>query len=120
MAVWKDDLVGCDRDDPPAIMKRLLFRFHATEYARTGSTASISCRLRLIMRNTLLTALAALLVCGRTLAASTLSDVEIPYQKYVLPNGLTLVVHEDHKAPIVAVDVWYHVGSKDERPGRTG
>jgi zinc protease len=49
-----------------------------------------------------------------------LPDIDIPYQKYVLPNGLTLVVHEDHKAPIVAVDVWYHVGSKDERPGRTG
>ncbi len=49
-----------------------------------------------------------------------LPDVDIPYQKYVLPNGLTLIVHEDHKAPIVAVDVWYHVGSKDERPGRSG
>ncbi|HEX4677108.1 MAG TPA: insulinase family protein, partial [Steroidobacteraceae bacterium] len=49
-----------------------------------------------------------------------LPDVDIPYQKYTLPNGLTLIVHEDHKAPIVAVDVWYHVGSKDEHPGRTG
>ena len=51
---------------------------------------------------------------------TTFPDITIPYQKYVLPNGLTLIVHEDHKAPIVAVDVWYHVGSKDERPGRTG
>jgi zinc protease len=49
-----------------------------------------------------------------------LPDINIPYQKYVLPNGLTLIVHEDHKAPIAAVDVWYHVGSKDERPGRSG
>ena len=48
------------------------------------------------------------------------ADVEIPYEKHVLPNGLTLIIHEDHKAPIVAVNVWYHVGSKDERPGRTG
>jgi zinc protease len=72
------------------------------------------------MRNTLLTSLAALLMCGRAQAAGALADIEIPYQKYVLSNGLTLVVHEDHKAPIVAVDVWYHVGSKDERPGRTG
>ncbi len=46
--------------------------------------------------------------------------LEIPYQRFVLPNGLTLIVHEDHKAPIVAVNVWYHVGSKNERPGRTG
>jgi zinc protease len=67
------------------------------------------------MRNTLLAALAALFLCVQAHA-----EVDIPYQKYVLPNGLTLVVHEDHKAPIVAVDVWYHVGSKDERPGRTG
>jgi zinc protease len=37
-----------------------------------------------------------------------------------LPNGLRLIVHEDHKAPIVAVNVWYHVGSKNEKPGRTG
>jgi zinc protease len=48
------------------------------------------------------------------------SSLEIPYQRYVLPNGLTLLVHEDHKAPIVAVNVWYHVGSKNERPGHTG
>jgi zinc protease len=53
-------------------------------------------------------------------ATAALPDIDIPYQKYVLPNGLTLIVHEDHKAPIVAVDVWYHVGSKDERPGRSG
>jgi zinc protease len=50
----------------------------------------------------------------------TPSRIEIPYQKFVLPNGLTLIVHEDHKAPIVAVNVWYHVGSKNEKPGRTG
>ena len=46
--------------------------------------------------------------------------IEIPYTKFVLPNGLTLVVHEDHKAPIVAVNVWYHVGSKNEKTGKTG
>lgn len=46
--------------------------------------------------------------------------VDIPYHSTVLENGLTVIVHEDHKAPIVAVNVWYHVGSKDERPGRTG
>ena len=53
-------------------------------------------------------------------AAGTLADINIPYEKFVMPNGLTVIVHEDHKAPIVAVNVWYHVGSKDERPGRTG
>lgn len=45
---------------------------------------------------------------------------DIPYRKFTLRNGLTLLVHEDHKAPIVAVNVWYHVGSKNERLGKTG
>ncbi len=57
---------------------------------------------------------------GHATAAAALPDIDIAYQKFVLPNGLTLIVHEDHKAPIVALDVWYHVGSKDERPGRSG
>ncbi|WP_125256023.1 M16 family metallopeptidase [Brevundimonas fluminis] len=49
-----------------------------------------------------------------------LPDVQIPYTRYVLPNGLTLIVHEDRKAPIVAVNIWYHVGSKNEPTGRSG
>src|SRR5688500_2673011 len=47
-------------------------------------------------------------------------DLTIPFTKHVLKNGLTLIVHEDHKSPIVAVNVWYHVGSKNEKPGKTG
>ncbi|MEO8109362.1 MAG: pitrilysin family protein [Ginsengibacter sp.] len=46
--------------------------------------------------------------------------IDIAYKKFVLDNGLTLIVHEDHKAPIVAFNVWYHVGSKNEVPGKTG
>ena len=49
-----------------------------------------------------------------------MQELDIPYKKFVLDNGLTLIVHEDHKAPIVAVNVWYHVGSKNENPGKTG
>jgi predicted Zn-dependent peptidase len=45
---------------------------------------------------------------------------EIAFERFVLDNGLTVVVHEDRKAPIVAVNLWYHVGSKDEPPGKTG
>jgi len=52
--------------------------------------------------------------------AEPAENIDIPFEKYVLDNGLTLIVHEDHKAPIVAVNVWYHVGSKNEEPGRTG
>jgi zinc protease len=50
-------------------------------------------------------------------------DIAIPdikYTKFVLKNGLTLLVHEDHKAPVVAVNTWYHVGSKNEKVGKTG
>jgi len=52
--------------------------------------------------------------------ASAETNLDIPYQKFVLDNGLTVIVHEDHKAPVVAVNVWYHVGSKNEKPGKTG
>ena len=49
-----------------------------------------------------------------------LPDVDIPFTKFTLDNGLTVIVHEDHKAPIVAVNIWYHVGSKNEPQGRSG
>jgi zinc protease len=55
--------------------------------------------------------------------ASTGVDIpipDVPYTKFVLKNGLTVLVHEDHKAPIVAVNTWYHVGSKNEKLGKTG
>ena len=48
------------------------------------------------------------------------SDIVIPYEKYTLPNGLTLIVHEDHSDPIVHVDVTYHVGSAREEIGKSG
>ena len=47
-------------------------------------------------------------------------SAEIPHVKVTLGNGLDVIVHEDHHCPIVAVNLWYHVGSKNERPGRTG
>jgi zinc protease len=46
--------------------------------------------------------------------------IDIPYTRHVLPNGLTLIVHEDHKAPVVHVNIWYHVGSKNEPRGQSG
>jgi zinc protease len=48
------------------------------------------------------------------------SEIIIPYEKYVLPNGLTVVVHEDHSDPVVRVDVTYHVGSAREEIGKSG
>ena len=66
-------------------------------------------------RAAVLTFVCALAACG--LFAQ---EVDIPFKEFTLDNGLTLIVHEDHKAPIVAVNLWYHVGSKNERPGKTG
>ena len=56
-------------------------------------------------------------------AAPTASRTKLPelkYETYTLPNGLKVITHEDHKLPLVAVDLWYHVGPLNERPGRTG
>ncbi len=63
-----------------------------------------------------------LFISSLTLAASDPFDidVDIPYTLHKLDNGLTLIIHEDHKAPIAAVNIWYHVGSKDEKAGKTG
>ena len=56
-----------------------------------------------------------------SIQASSLADLpEIKYESFKLDNGLTVVVHEDKKVPMVAVNVWYHVGSKNEKPGKTG
>src|SRR5512145_2559086 len=52
--------------------------------------------------------------------AETVDDVSIPFDRFTLDNGLTVIVHTDRKAPIVAVNLWYHVGSKNEPAGRTG
>jgi zinc protease len=73
-------------------------------------------RTRRIFGALMLTTIAA--ISTQLVRAQT--EIDIPYQKFVLKNGLTLIVHEDHKAPIVAVNIWYHVGSKNEKPGRTG
>jgi zinc protease len=53
-----------------------------------------------------------------TVATSAVPRID--FERYTLPNGLTVILHEDHSTPVVAVNVWYHVGSGDETPGRTG
>lgn len=47
-------------------------------------------------------------------------NLRVPYQMFTLPNGLQVILHEDHSVPVVAVNTWFHVGSADEQPGRTG
>ena len=66
-----------------------------------------------------------LLCCavGLSLSGCTLeqtAEIDIPYEEFYLDNGLRVIVHEDRKAPIVAVTLWYHVGSRNENPGKTG
>jgi zinc protease len=48
------------------------------------------------------------------------AKLEVAYTHFTLPNGLNVILHEDHSVPVVSVNVWYHVGSANERPGRTG
>jgi zinc protease len=62
----------------------------------------------------------ALLSTISVAAPARAQKVDIPFEQFTLPNGLRVVVHTDKKAPIVAVNVWYHVGSKDEPAGRSG
>ncbi len=50
----------------------------------------------------------------------TAQTLRVPYETFTLPNGLQVILHEDHSVPVVAVNIWYHVGSGDERVGRTG
>src|SRR6185369_12330837 len=56
----------------------------------------------------------------RCTAHTGASRVKIPFVQETLENGLRVILHEDHRLPMVAVNIWYHVGSKDEHPGRTG
>lgn len=60
------------------------------------------------------------LLCGASLAAAPQAVPSIPYQQFTLPNGLHVILSEDHTAPLVGVEMLYDVGSKDEKPGRTG
>lgn len=62
----------------------------------------------------------ALTVAAASGVATASPDARVPVREHRLANGLRLLMHEDHKAPVVAVQVWYQVGSKDERPGLTG
>src|SRR5215213_3761987 len=80
------------------------------------------------MRKILLLSLLSIVLCSLALGQAKLvekvtrqgNEIIIPYEKYVLPNGLTLIVHEDHSDPVVHVDVTYHVGSAREEIGKSG
>ena len=77
---------------------------------------------RLLLALTLL--MSAALVSAQTKMVEKVTkkenEIVIPYEKYVLPNGLTLIIHEDHSDPIAQVDVTFHVGSAREEIGKSG
>src|SRR5256885_12029530 len=57
---------------------------------------------------------------GLATTATAQPKIEVPYTQFTLQNGLHVILHEDHSVPVVTVNMWYHVGSSSERPGRTG
>ncbi|BCS32750.1 peptidase M16 [Luteitalea sp. TBR-22] len=77
----------------------------------------------MLVRPVAAAALAACVVAGAFVTPTQATSVRPPafkFDDYTLPNGLRVILLEDHSTPIVHVTLWYHVGSKDEKPGRTG
>ncbi|HEX9611162.1 MAG TPA: pitrilysin family protein [Gemmatimonadales bacterium] len=64
--------------------------------------------------------LVAVTLLSFTAVAAQNTRLNVPYTRFVLPNGLNVILHEDHTTPMVSVNVWYNVGSGREKPGRTG
>jgi zinc protease len=64
--------------------------------------------------------LIAALILQFSFALCSPAQLKLPYKTFQLANGLTVILHEDHSVPLVAVNIWYHVGSAREKPGRTG
>jgi zinc protease len=84
--------------------------------------------LRFSIARVIASAATAVLLCVGSVHAQSTSrsagsgapEINLAYERFQLPNGLTVIVHEDRKAPVVAVSMWYHVGSKNEPAGKTG
>jgi zinc protease len=73
------------------------------------------------MRVVSTTVILSLVVLGLLVAAASADEaLELKFEKYTLSNGMDVILHEDHSIPMVAVNIWYHVGSKNEEKGRTG
>src|SRR5262245_8174205 len=82
-----------------------------------GSRSVARITSRFMKRAVLLFALA---FAAPAFAQSTPQKIVVHYTQFKLPNGLTVILHEDHTVPMVTVNMWYHVGSAREKPGRTG
>ncbi len=73
-----------------------------------------------MIRLSILSMITLAMIAGTALTLLAAKLPEVRFEKYKLPNGLEVILHEDHSTPLVSVNVWYHVGSKNEKPGRTG
>ena len=62
----------------------------------------------------------AALCAGELSAHAAPGELKLPFEKYALQNGMEVILHEDRRTPVVALNLWYHVGSKDEAPGKNG
>src|SRR5262249_58928834 len=60
------------------------------------------------------------LSCVTLITMASAQKVSVPFEKYRLDNGMTVILHEDHRLPLGTVNLWYRVGGKDEPPGRSG
>ncbi len=75
---------------------------------------------RLLWSTAFLVSLASALSAQAPAASADKSRIEIPFTQFTLPNGLHVILNEDHTVPLLTVNVWFHVGSAREKPGRTG
>src|SRR5512134_3721121 len=73
-----------------------------------------------LARSSRMLLMGALLAGGTALTAADTPTLRVPYTEFALANGLHVILHRDVSVPVVSVNVWYHVGSGNERPGRTG
>src|SRR5690606_6370331 len=118
------------RERSPAGARRPILRYDSSvPIRRTGRLAMTDA-----VRSSVVSAAPALLVAALGLApqagaqsgprgqarTSEPPELNLDYERFTLDNGLRVIVHEDRKAPVVAVSVWYHVGSKNEPEGKTG
>jgi len=85
--------------------------------ARTATGAALLC---LGLNSVAVTPSATTAPVKAPAKAAALKLPELKYEKFTLPNGLVVLTHEDHRLPLVAVDLWYHVGPLNEKAGRTG
>jgi len=86
-----------------------------------GNRGSMSRRFsRQAHRSVFLAGVAAMVLMASGAALGAQSIPRVSFEKYTLPNGLEVILHQDHTTPMVAVDTWFHVGSGDEKAGHTG